>query len=567
LQAGQLVGETGYAKDSRNRLRSPLLGFSMSDTIGPAWTALHAEAKAARGRSILSLYAAEPDRLDRLTVQAAGLTLDLSKQPWSLSGVDTALALAHAAGVAARRDDLFAGIAINTSEDRAVLHPALRAPAGSTFQAKGQPVSAEVERVRAAIRAFAGGVNGGTIVGATGRRFRNLVHIGVGGSDLGPQMMWAALRPLTAPIDLRFASNIDGSDIAMALHGLDPAETLVTVVSKTFTTQETMANAQAARAWLRAALGPAGDRHLLAVSANPEAVAAFGVSPDQLFGFGDWVGGRYSLWSAVGLSCAIALGADVFEEFLAGGAQMDAHFLSAPFDRNAPVLLALAQIFNRNGLGRAARAVIPYSRRLSLLPSYLQQLEMESNGKGVSIDGAPVGVATSPVVFGEPGANAQHAFFQMLHQGTDIVPVEFIGVANNDEGPAGAHPKLLSNLLAQAEALMVGRAEAEVRDELKAKGLSAAAIDRLAPQRTFGGNRPSTLIMMDRLTPQALGALVALYEHKTLVEGAIWGVNSFDQWGVELGKALANRILPELEGGPAAAHDPSTSAWIERLKA
>jgi glucose-6-phosphate isomerase len=392
------------------------------------------------------------------------------------------------------------------------------------------------------------------------------VHVGIGGSDLGPRLVWEALKPLDAPVTLRFAANVDGSDIAAALHGLEPAETLVVAVSKTFTTQETMANALAARDWLRGALGPGGDAHLVAVSANPEAVAAFGVSPERLFAFRDWVGGRFSVWSAVGLSCVIGLGPEAFEAFLDGAAAMDAHFLSAPFAANAPVLLALAQVFNRDGLGRGARAVIPYSRRLRLLPAFLQQLEMESNGKRVGMDGRPVARATAPVVFGEPGTNGQHAFFQMLHQGTDVVPLEFIGVAHNDEGPPGAHAKLLSNLLAQAEALMVGRSEADVRAELKGKGVSAADIEVLAPQRAFPGDRPSSLIMMDQLTPQALGALIALYEHKVLVEGVLWGVNSFDQWGVELGKVMAGRILPELEGGPRAAHDPSTGAWIERLK-
>jgi glucose-6-phosphate isomerase len=535
-------------------------------SVEQAWSALKADADAARGRRVLSLYAAEPGRLERLTLQAAGLTLDLSKQPWSRAGVDAAVALARATGVEQKRADLFAGAAINASENRAVLHPALRAPLGGAFSAQGRPVSAEVDQVRGAIKAFADGVGSGAIVGATGKRFRSIVHIGIGGSDLGPRLLWEALKPLDAAMTMRFVGNVDGSEIAAALQGLDPAETLVTVVSKTFTTQETMANAEAARAWLRAALGPGGDDHLLAVSANPEAVAAFGVSWQRLFAFRDWVGGRYSVWSAVGLSCAIALGSDVFEAFLAGGAAMDSHFLSAPLERNAPVMLALAQVFNRNGMGRAARAVIPYSQRLRMLPPFLQQLEMESNGKRVSAEGRPLHHATSPVVFGEPGTNAQHAFFQMLHQGTDVVPLEFVGVARNDEGPAGAHAKLLSNLLAQAEALMIGRSEAEVRAELAGKGMDPAAIDVLAPQRVFPGNRPSSLIMMERLTPQALGALIALYEHKTLVEGAVWGINSFDQWGVELGKALANRILPELEGGPRAAHDPSTDVWIERLK-
>jgi glucose-6-phosphate isomerase len=537
----------------------------MPDTA-EAWRALEADAAAAQNRSILSLFAAESGRLEGLTVEAAGLTLDLSKQPWSMAGFVAAVVLARLSGVEQKRADLFSGAAINTSEDRAVLHPALRAARGADFWARGEPVSADVDDVRDRIRAFADGVRSGEISGVTGQRLKAIVHIGIGGSDLGPRLMWEALRPLEPKMELRFAANVDGSDIAQALAGLHPATTLVTVVSKTFTTQETMANADVARAWLRAALGPDGDQHLLAVSANPKAVAEFGVSEDRLFAFRDWVGGRYSLWSAVGLSCAIALGSEVFETFLEGGAAMDAHFLKAPLERNAPVVLALAQVFNRNGMGRATRAVIPYSQRLRLLPSFLQQLEMESNGKQVTPAGKPAPRATAPVVFGEPGTNAQHAFFQMLHQGTDVVPVEFIGVAMNDEGPAEAHAKLLSNLLAQAEALMIGRSEAEVRAELEAKALDQAAIAALAPQRTFPGDRPSTLIMLERLTPEALGALIALYEHKTLVEGCLWEINSFDQWGVELGKALANRILPELEGGEAQPHDPSTSAWIERLK-
>ncbi|HUO21261.1 MAG TPA: glucose-6-phosphate isomerase [Caulobacteraceae bacterium] len=530
------------------------------------WNAFLADAEAAEGRRILPLFDREPNRLSALTVQAAGLTLDLSKQSWSMAGVGAGVALAQAGGVAERRAALFAGEAINTSEDRAVLHPALRAAPGGDFKAKGEPVSAEADGVRQAMADFANAIRSGAAKGATGKPFRNVVHIGIGGSDLGPRLVWEALKPLDAPIALHFAANVDGSDIAAALHGLDPAETLVVAVSKTFTTQETMANALAARDWLRAALGAGGDAHLVAVSANPRAVAEFGVAPERLFAFRDWVGGRFSVWSAVGLSCVIGLGPEAFEGFLAGGTAMDAHFVAAPFEANAPVLLALAQIFNRDGMGRAARAVIPYSQRLRLLPSFLQQLEMESNGKRVGLDGQPVARATAPVVFGEPGTNGQHAFFQMLHQGTDVVPLEFIGVAKNDEGPPGAHAKLLSNLLAQAEALMIGRSEADVRAELQGKGMSTADIEVLAPQRAFPGDRPSSLIMMDALTPHALGALIALYEHKVLVEGVLWGVNSFDQWGVELGKVMAGRILPELQGGPRAPHDPSTSAWIQRLK-
>jgi glucose-6-phosphate isomerase len=417
------------------------------------------------------------------------------------------------------------------------------------------------------MKALADGIRSGAIRGAGGDPFRTIVHIGIGGSDLGPRLVWEALRPVDAPIELRFAANVDPSEIAAALAGLDPASTLVVAVSKTFTTQETLANAEAARAWLRAALGEDGARaHFAAVSAAPDKAQAFGVDPDRVFAFWDWVGGRFSVWSAVGLSCAIALGWEAFEGFLGGAAAMDAHFVSAPLARNAPVLLAMAQIWNRNGLGRGARAVVPYAQRLRLLPAFLQQLEMESNGKRVRRDGRPVLRATAPVVFGDAGTNGQHAFFQLLHQGTDVIPVEFVAVAANPDGPGGMQAKLLANCLAQAEALLVGRSEAEVVAELQARGLPDPAVRTLAPQRTFPGDRPSSLILMDRLTPEALGALLALYEHKTLVEGVVWEINSFDQWGVELGKSLATRILGELEGGPALPHDPSTAALVARLR-
>ena len=531
-----------------------------------AWHALEGAAAATYGRLLGALFTTEGnERLRRLTLDAAGLHLDLSKQAWGLDGLDAALTLARAAEVEAARHLLFGGETVNRSEARAVLHPALRAPDGAQYAAQGEPVSGEVEAGREAMRAFAEGVGSEALKGATGRPFRSIVHIGIGGSDLGPRLVWEALKPLEAPIELRFAANVDGSEIAAALHGLDPAETLVVVVSKTFTTQETMANAEAARAWLREALGDGADAHLAAVSAAPETAQRFGVGADRVFGFRDWVGGRFSVWSAVGLSCAVALGWETWRGFLAGAADMDAHFTEAPLERNAPVLMALAQVFNRNGLGRGVRAVVPYAQRLRLLPAFLQQLEMESNGKSVTADGREVSRATAPAVFGDAGTNGQHAFYQLLHQGTDVIPVDFVAVAKNDEGPPGMHAKLLANVLAQAEALMIGRSEAEVRRELEGKGLDAAAIDELAPQRTFAGGRPSTLILLDRLTPEALGALLALYEHKTFVEGVIWGINSFDQWGVELGKTLASRILPELEGGARNAHDPSTTALIDRL--
>jgi len=526
--------------------------------VDAAWSRLETAGEAARGRRVAGLFDAEPQRLQRLSVSAAGLDLDLSKQPWSLADLEVALDLARAAGVEARRAALFAGEVVNASERRPALHAALRAPAGAGFRAAGQPVSAEVDATRAKIEAFAEQVRAGPT--------RAIVHIGIGGSDLGPRLIWEALKPLAPAIELRFAANVDPNELAQALTVLDPATTLVVVVSKTFTTLETLTNAETARAWLRAALGPAADSHLVAVSAAPDEAQAFGVPADQVFAFWDWVGGRYSLWSAVGLSCAVALGYDVFARLLAGGAAMDEHFRTAPLAQNAPVLLALAHVFNRNGMGRPTRAVVPYAQRLRLFADFLQQLEMESNGKRVDAAGRPVAHATATAVFGDAGTNGQHAFFQMLHQGTDIIPVDILAVRQASEGDPAAQTKLLANAVAQAEALMVGRTEADVRAELQGKGMAAAEIDALAPQRTFPGDRPSAFISIDRLTPEALGALIALYEHKVFVEGVLWGINSFDQWGVELGKSLATRVLGELEGGPAGAHDPSTAALIAKLR-
>lgn len=534
--------------------------------LAAAWRQLEAAAQDAGDRRIANLFAAEPDRLARLVVEAPEILLDLSKQPWSLSDLDVALDLARAGGIEQARERQFAGEAVNPSEDRAALHMALRAPRGSDFKAKGAAVSVEIDATRQAIAALADAVRLGEKRGATGKPFSAIVHIGIGGSDFGPRLVWEALRPLSPPIELRFAANVDPADMALALDGLDPAATLVVVVSKTFTTQETIANAEVARAWLRVALGEAGDAHLLAVSAAPEVAQAFGVPADQIFGFRDWVGGRYSVWSAVGLSCAIALGAEVFEAFLAGAYAMDGHFRSAPLEANAPVLLALAHIFNRNGLRRPIRAVVPYAQRLRLLPNFLQQLEMESNGKQTDVDGRPVARATAAAVFGDAGANVQHAFFQMMHQGADIIPLDIVAVAQAAEGEAANQTKLLANAIAQAEALMVGKPESEVRAELAAQGMTPAAVDVLAPQKTFHGDRPSSFILLQKLTPHALGALIALYEHKTFVEGVLWRINSFDQWGVELGKTLASRILKELEGAAPAAHDPSTAALVARLK-
>ena len=532
-------------------------------TRDDAWTAFDRAAEATSKTRIDQQFVADPDRLARMSVEAAGLYLDLSKQSWTRDAFDACLDLARASDVEGRRSALFAGEAVNLTEGRAVLHPALRAAPGADFHALGEAVSAEVDAVRADMKAYAEAVRAGAEAGATGKTFKAIVHVGIGGSDLGPRVVWDALRPLDPSIDLRFVANIDPRDMAEALTGLDPETTLVVVVSKTFTTQETLANAEAAKAWLAASLPSEGmTKHFIGVTAAPEKAGAFGCG--RTFAFRDWVGGRYSLWSAVSLSCAIALGWDVFEAMLAGAAAMDDHFVAAPLERNAPVLLALAQVFNVDGLGRPARTVAPYAHALRRLPSFLQQLEMESNGKRVHRDGSPVTRQTCPVVFGEPGTNGQHAFFQQIHQGPQVVPAEFVIVAKT-HADAPESP-LWSNALAQGQALMLGKTTEAAKAEGLAQGLSDEEATRLAPHRTFTGNRPSTAIVMDRLTPAALGALIALYEHKTFVEGVIWDINSFDQWGVELGKVLAKAVLKDVEaGGPSPDLDASTASLMTRL--
>jgi glucose-6-phosphate isomerase len=529
---------------------------------------LHAVARKDAGARILHHFATDPRRTERMGVEAAGLYVDLSKQAWSAEGFEAALDLARTCDVEGRRDALFAGQAVNNTEGRAVLHPALRAADEADFRALGEPVSNEVATTRRAMAAFAADIGSGAETGGTKQPFQAIVHIGIGGSDLGPRLLWDALRPLEPTIDLRFVANIDPRDMAEALAGLDAETTLVVVVSKTFTTQETLANAELAKAWLAESLSPKRmTKHLIGVTAAPEKAEAWGCG--RTFGFRDWVGGRYSLWSAVSLSVAVALGWDVFARVLEGARAMDDHFLTADVERNAPVLMALAQVFNVEGLGRHARTVAPYAHGLRRLPAFLQQLEMESNGKRVKRDGKPVDTATGPVVFGEPGTNGQHAFFQQIHQGPDVVPAEFVVVGHTSEAAMDAREgdaPLWSNALAQAQALMVGKTEAEARAELIALGASKAEADRLAPHKTFPGDRPSTTILMDALTPEAVGALIALYEHKTFVEGVIWDINSFDQWGVELGKVLARAILKDVEAGePSAGLDPSTTELMKRL--
>jgi glucose-6-phosphate isomerase len=529
---------------------------------------LRAVARKDAGARIVHHFATDPGRMDRMSVDAAGLYLDLSKQSWSAEGFEAALDLARACDVEGRRNALFAGEAVNNTEGRAVLHPALRAADKADFHALGEPVSRTVDETRAAMAAYAKDIRSGADTGGTKQPFTAIVHIGIGGSDLGPRLLWDALRPLEPTIDLRFVANIDPRDMAEALAGLDPETTLVVIVSKTFTTQETLANADLAKAWLAESLSPRRMvKHLIGVTAAPDKAKDWGCG--RTFGFRDWVGGRYSLWSAVSLSVAVALGWDVFERVLAGARAMDEHFLQADLEKNAPVLLALAQVFNVEGLDRHARTVAPYAHGLRRLPAFLQQLEMESNGKRVKRDGSPVDTATGPVVFGEPGTNGQHAFFQQIHQGPAVVPAEFVVVGHTSATAMDAREgdaPLWSNALAQAQALMVGKTQAQAHAELIAAGADQAEAERLAPHKTFPGDRPSSTLLMDALTPEAVGALLALYEHKTFVEGVIWDINSFDQWGVELGKVLAKAILKDVEAGePSEGLDPSTAELMKRL--
>ena len=529
---------------------------------------LRAVARKDASARIVHHFATDPGRMDRMSVDAAGLYLDLSKQSWSAEAFEAALDVARACDVEGRRNALFGGEAVNNTEGRAVLHPALRAAEGADYHALGEAVSKEVDETRDAMCEFAADIRSGAETGGAKQPFTAIVHIGIGGSDLGPRLLWDALKPLDPTIDLRFVANIDPRDMAEALTGLEPETTLVVVVSKTFTTQETLANAELAKAWLAESLSPRRMvRHLIGVTAAPEKAKDWGCG--RTFGFRDWVGGRYSLWSAVSLSVAVALGWDVFERVLAGARAMDAHFAEADLEKNAPVLLALAQVFNVEGLDRHARTVAPYAHGLRRLPAFLQQLEMESNGKRVKRDGTPVDTATGPIVFGEPGTNGQHAFFQQIHQGPQVVPAEFVVVAHTSRAAIddreGDAP-LWSNALAQAQALMVGKTEKQAHAELIAAGADAAEADRLAPHKTFPGDRPSSTLLLDALTPESVGALLALYEHKTFVEGVIWDINSFDQWGVELGKVLARAILKDVEAGePSAGLDPSTAELMKRL--
>ncbi|WP_245415051.1 glucose-6-phosphate isomerase [Aureimonas flava] len=531
---------------------------------------LKARGATAAKTGIKALFAADADRFRHFSFRHDDLLLDVSKCALAADDLAALHAFARLAGVLERRDAMFSGARINTTENRAVLHVALRAEPGDGFAVEGQAVGAEVEGVLAAMSRFAKGLRDGTIRGATGQRITDIVNIGIGGSDLGPVMACLALAPYHDGPRAHFVSNIDGAHMADTLRGLDPETTLFIVASKTFTTIETMTNAQTARAWVAGRLGEAAvGAHFAAVSTALDKVGAFGIGEDRTFGFWDWVGGRYSVWSAIGLPLMIAIGPERFREFLAGARDMDRHFKDAPADANLPLILGLVGWWHRVAQGHPSRAVIPYDQRLARLPAYLQQLDMESNGKHVGLDGRRVETPTGPVVWGEPGTNGQHAFFQLLHQGTDIVPVEFIVGANAHERGQDMRihqDLLLANCLAQSEALMKGRTLEEARRQLLDAGRPADEAERIAPHREFSGDRPSITILHDKLTPFAFGRLVALYEHRVFVEAQLFGINAFDQWGVELGKELATGLLPVVRGEASAeSRDSSTAGLVSAI--
>ncbi|TPL91225.1 glucose-6-phosphate isomerase [Mesorhizobium sp. B2-3-12] len=521
--------------------------------------------RAAAPGDMRQAFAADPQRFKTFSVTDDDMLLDWSKCAVDAVTMDLLEKLAAAADLEGRRAALFAGKKINITEDRAVLHTALRNLSGKGVTVDGQDVKADVIAVLDAMGAFADAIRSGKATGATGKKITDIVNIGIGGSDLGPAMATLALAPYHDGPRAHYVSNIDGAHIHDTLKGLSAETTLFIIASKTFTTVETMTNAQTARDWVQKALGvEAVGKHFAAVSTALDLVAKFGIEQDRVFGFWDWVGGRYSLWGAIGLPVMIAIGPRDFRAFLDGAHEMDEHFRTAPLGKNLPALLGLVGWWHRVVRGYPARAVIPYDQRLSRLPAYLQQLDMESNGKGVTLDGTPVTTPTGPLVWGEPGTNGQHAFFQLLHQGTDLIPVEFLVAAVGHEPDLKhQHDLLLANCLAQSEALMKGRTLEEARAQMLAKGMKPADVDRIAPHRVFSGNRPSITILYRKLDPRTFGRLIALYEHRVFVEGTLFNINSFDQWGVELGKELATGLLPVVEGKESAAkRDASTAGLV-----
>ncbi|MGH8444531.1 MAG: glucose-6-phosphate isomerase [Solimonas sp.] len=530
----------------------------------PAWRALNTHAAAMAGVRIADLFARDAQRQTRYVCEDVGFYLDYSKQRINDDTLGLLLGLARQQQLETWRNRLFAGEHINNTEDRAVLHMALRAPRGADFRDAGRRVSDEVHGVLAHMQRFADRVRDGEWLGATGKRITDIVNIGIGGSDLGPRLVCHALAPQIDGPRPHFVANVDGAELHAVLSRLRPESTLFVVVSKTFNTQETLSNALHARAWLASSLDIAAvSKHFVAVSTNRESVQAFGIDAEHMFGFWDWVGGRYSVWSAVGLTAMVALGAPRFAELLRGAHSMDAHFRRTPLDHNLPVLMALLSVWNTNFLGCASHVLAPYAQRLSLFASWAQQLEMESNGKRVTRDGDVVDYATTPVLWGSVGTNAQHAYFQMLHQGPAVHPVDFILPVFADHPFREMHRKLQANCFAQASALMRGKNADEVRAELVVKGLSGAALEAAIPHRVFPGNRPSNTLLLPRVDAFHLGALLALYEHRTFVESVIWGINAFDQWGVEFGKQLANRILDSKSDMPL---DPSTEELMRKVR-
>ena len=531
-----------------------------SRTSLPEWQKVAAHASAQQGTHLRDLFQADAGRGERFVIDACGLHVDYSKQRITDETLSLLIGLAEACGLRQRIDAMFSGEKINSTEHRAVLHVALRAPKGEKILCDGRDVVPDVHEVLGRMATFCRQIRGGTWKGHTGKPIRAVVNVGIGGSDLGPVMAYEALRPIAdRQLTCRFVSNVDGTDFVEATHDLDPAETLFVISSKTFTTLETMTNARSAREWLVAKLGdPAAvARHFVAVSTNAAEVSAFGIDTANMFGFWDWVGGRYSMDSAIGLSTMLAIGPEAFTEMLAGFHAMDTHFRTAPFARNLPVLHGLLAVWNTTFLGAHTIAVLPYDQYMKRFPAYLQQLTMESNGKRVTLDGRVIDdYQTGPIFWGEPGTNGQHSFYQLIHQGTRLIPCDFLGFVRSFNPLGRHHDLLMSNVFAQAEALAFGK----TADEVRAEGVP----ESLVPHKTFPGNRPSTTILAERLTAGALGSLVALYEHSVFTQGCVWGINSFDQWGVELGKVLANRIIPELESQtePSLGHDSSTNALI-----
>ncbi len=542
----------------------------MPQRLDRIWSELAARRSATKDHHLRALFAADPRRFDRFSARLDDLLLDYSKTAVTPEIFALLLDLASAAGVAAKRDAMFAGAAINTTENRAVLHTALRNLSDRPVEVDGADVMPEVRATLDRLFAFAEGVRGGSIAAADGGRFTDVVNIGIGGSDLGPVMATLALAPYHDGPRLHYVSNVDGAHIADTIARLDPARTLVIAASTPFTTIETMTNAATARKWLAGALGEAAvGAHFAAVSTALDKVAAFGIKPERVFGFWDWVGGRYSVWSAIGLPVMIAVGAENFRAFLAGAHAVDEHFRTAPLGENLPVIMGLIGLWHRDVCGYPTRAILPYDQHLLRLPAYLQQLDMESNGKRVRKDGTPVARPTGPVVWGEPGTNGQHAFYQLIHQGTDVVPCEFLIAAEGHNPDLAHHQRLLiANCLAQSEALMKGRTLEETKAQLAEKGVAATDIEARAPHMAFPGSRPSLTIAYRRLDPFALGRIIALFEHRVFVEAAIWDINAFDQWGVELGKELATALMPVIEGkAPAGSHDSSTAGLAAYLTA